>query len=90
MKDLKNPTVYLETSFINRLADPRKRDSRTRQEQLDSREWWRVYRSVDCSCLASRKSNTQQADRAGEGKTARQGGAYAAGLSRRSTSAMIS
>ena len=45
MKDLRRPTVYLETSFINRLADPLKRDSRTRQEQLDSREWWRLYRS---------------------------------------------
>lgn len=45
MKDLRRPTVYLETSFINRLADPLKRDARTRQEQLDSREWWRVYRN---------------------------------------------
>ena len=45
MKDLRRPTVYLETSFINRLADPLKRDSRTRLEQLDSREWWRAYRS---------------------------------------------
>jgi len=41
----KRPAAYLETSFINRLADPLKRDPRTRQEQLDSREWWRVYRS---------------------------------------------
>src|SRR5215469_5134994 len=37
--------VYLETSFINRLADPLKREPRTRQEQLDSREWWRIYRA---------------------------------------------
>jgi len=44
VKNLKKPAVYLETSFINRLADPLKRDPRTRQEQLDSREWWRVYR----------------------------------------------
>lgn len=41
---MKKPTVYLETSFINRLADPLKRDPRTRQQQLDSREWWRTYR----------------------------------------------
>src|SRR5208283_2029947 len=43
-KNLKKPTVYLETSFINRLADPLKRDPRTRQEELDSREWWRANR----------------------------------------------
>jgi hypothetical protein len=45
VKAQKTPAVYLETSFINRLADPLKRDPRTRQEQLDSREWWRVYRN---------------------------------------------
>jgi hypothetical protein len=45
VKDPKKPAVYLETSFINRLADPLKRDSRTRQEQLDSRDWWRDYRN---------------------------------------------
>jgi hypothetical protein len=45
VNDLKMPAVYLETSFINRLADPLKRDARTRQEQIDSREWWRLYRS---------------------------------------------
>jgi hypothetical protein len=42
---VRKPTVYLETSFINRLADPLKRDPRTRQQQLDSREWWRAYRT---------------------------------------------
>jgi hypothetical protein len=45
VKEQKTPAVYLETSFINRLADPLKRDASIRQEQLDSREWWRVYRS---------------------------------------------
>lgn len=42
---MKKPTVYVETSFINRLADPLKREPRIRQEQLDSREWWRAYRN---------------------------------------------
>ena len=39
------PAVYLETSFINRLADPLKRDPVTRQQQIDSRSWWRTYRN---------------------------------------------
>lgn len=43
---MKKPTVYLETSFINRLADPLKRDPLTRQQQLDSRTWWHTYRNL--------------------------------------------
>jgi hypothetical protein len=41
---VRKPAVYLETGFINRLADPLKRDPHTRQQQLDSREWWQTYR----------------------------------------------
>jgi hypothetical protein len=41
---MKQPSVYLETSFINRLADPLKRDPLTRQQQLTSRAWWSRYR----------------------------------------------
>ena len=41
---MNKPTVYLETSFINRLADPLKREPRLRQQQLSSREWWNKFR----------------------------------------------
>ena len=42
---MKKQAVYLETSFINRLADPLKRDPLIRHEQIDSREWWRDFRN---------------------------------------------
>jgi hypothetical protein len=41
---MKKPAVYLETSFINYLADPLKRDAKLRQNQLSSREWWNILR----------------------------------------------
>jgi len=41
---MKKPTIYLETSFINRLADPPSSVARDRQEQLDSRAWWTTLR----------------------------------------------
>jgi hypothetical protein len=37
---MKKHMVYIETSFINRLADPLKRDPDVRREQLLSRDWW--------------------------------------------------
>ena len=39
---MKKYRVYLETSFINRLADPLKREAELRREQLLSRDWWRT------------------------------------------------
>ena len=41
---MKKYRVYLETSFINRLADPLKREAELRREQLLSREWWKTSR----------------------------------------------
>lgn len=41
---MKKPTVYLETSFINYLADPLRPHPKTRQRQLSSRAWWKTLR----------------------------------------------
>lgn len=32
--------IYIETSLINRIADPLDRDADIRREQVASREWW--------------------------------------------------
>jgi len=36
--------IYVETSLINRIADPLDRDAAVRREQIVSREWWKTVR----------------------------------------------
>ena len=36
--------IYVETSLINRIADPLDRDAAVRREQLVRREWWKTVR----------------------------------------------
>jgi hypothetical protein len=56
---MNKPTLYLETSFINYLADPLKRNPRIRRDQLSSRTWWRTQRrsyQLQTSDLSYRES----------------------------------
>lgn len=37
---MRTERIYIETSLINRVADPLDRDADIRREQVASREWW--------------------------------------------------
>jgi hypothetical protein len=41
---MKNDRIYVETSLINRIADPLRSEPEIRREQLQSRSWWKTAR----------------------------------------------
>jgi hypothetical protein len=66
LKKMKKYRVYLETSFINRLADPLKREAELRREQLLSRAWWKTSRhkyALASSALAFKESCSNYSNR---------------------------
>jgi hypothetical protein len=52
---MRTERIYIETSLINRIADPLDRDAAIRREQLASREWWPKARRNPAYILVTSK-----------------------------------